>query len=554
MALVIGNSAYSRAPQLANPRNDAGDMSAKLESLGFDVVSGFDLDLTQMRKTVREFINRLDGAKMALFFYAGHGLQVNGSNYLVPVDAELNSFEDLEFEALPVDVVVSAMERNTKTNLIVLDACRDNPLTRSLARSMGTRSTSVGQGLARIGSGVGTLVAFATQPGNVALDGKGRNSPFTGALLKHLGTPGQDITRDLILVRRDVLKATDGKQVPWENSSLTGEIVLKEGPSFANTTDGEVLRAAQEERKAAELARLEAERKLDELKQARRALELQESRQREELAKRKKELDEAEQKALAKAGSETGEPEIDAGRDPASLAPQDNLKRARELLDRRSYAMAARHMQAAAEAGVVVAMAEYGKLLSEGLGVEQDAVAGQHWFLKAALGGDATGLFMAGRNFERGDGGAAKDMVKAIEFYERAAKAGNGDAMNNLGVLFMLGEGVLQDASKAADWYRRGVEAGNANAMFNLAALEDEGNGVTRSPSAAAQSVVSAIVAGNEHAMLEMKNNHAAWSLEFRKAFQRELVQRKVYAGAIDGIFGVGTNAALDQLEKSKGD
>ncbi|WP_192255721.1 caspase family protein [Mesorhizobium silamurunense] len=227
VALVIGNSAYQHAVQLANPKNDSSDMNAKLQSLGFEVVSGQDLDLAGMRRTVREFLEKLDGADMALFFYAGHGLQVNGNNYMVPVDAELSGYNDLDFEALPMDLVLSAMERTAKVNLIFLDACRDNPFAEKLSRSMGTRSDSVSRGLARLGSGVGTLIAFATQPGNVAMDGAGRNSPFTAALVAHLGTPGQDITRELIDVRRDVLAATEGKQVPWENSSLTGEVVLK---------------------------------------------------------------------------------------------------------------------------------------------------------------------------------------------------------------------------------------------------------------------------------------------------------------------------------------
>ncbi|MEZ5871665.1 MAG: caspase family protein [Nitratireductor sp.] len=228
VALVIGNSAYQNVPQLANPKNDASDMAAKLTELGFDVVQGEDLDLRGMRNTVREFIKKLDGADLALFFYAGHGLQVNGNNYMAPVEAQLANYDDLDFEMLPMDLVLSAMERNTKTNLIFLDACRDNPLAENLARSMGTRSGSVGRGLAKLGSGIGSLIAFSTQPGNVALDGKGRNSPFTTALLKHLGTPGESITDELVAVRRDVLAATDGKQVPWDNSSLTGPVVLKE--------------------------------------------------------------------------------------------------------------------------------------------------------------------------------------------------------------------------------------------------------------------------------------------------------------------------------------
>jgi uncharacterized caspase-like protein len=230
VALVIGNSAYEHVPQLANPKNDAADMAEKLRQLGFEVVVGEDLDLMAMRSKAREFIAKLEGADLSLFFYAGHGLQVNGSNYMAPVDAQLASYNDLDFEALPMDLVLSAMERSTKVNLVFLDACRDNPLAQNLARSMGTRSGAVGRGLAKLGSGVGSLIAFATQPGNVALDGDGRNSPFTTALLQHLGTPGQSVTDDLIQVRKEVLNSTEGKQVPWDNSSLTGPVVLKDKP------------------------------------------------------------------------------------------------------------------------------------------------------------------------------------------------------------------------------------------------------------------------------------------------------------------------------------
>ncbi|CAN7706580.1 caspase domain-containing protein [Ensifer adhaerens] len=236
VALVIGNSAYQHAPQLINPQNDASDMASKLTGLGFVVVTGRDLDLTGLRQSIREFVSKVEGADVALFFYAGHGLQVNGGNYLIPVDAQLRSNNDLDFEALPIELVLSAMERNAKVNLVFLDACRDNPLAATLARSKGTRSSVVGRGLAKLDTGVGSLIAFATQPGNVALDGAGRNSPFTTALLKHLGTRGQSITDDLIAVRRTVLQATDGKQVPWDSSSLTGPVVLNLSPVPDTTT------------------------------------------------------------------------------------------------------------------------------------------------------------------------------------------------------------------------------------------------------------------------------------------------------------------------------
>lgn len=239
LALVIGNSSYLNVPSLPNPGNDANDMTAKLESLGFQVTRGVDLSYQDMRKTIRSFVAALKNTDIALFYYAGHGLQVNGKNYLAPIDAQLLHEEDIQFELVQVDLILAAMERNSKTSLVFLDACRNNPLAGNLVRSMGvSRSAAVGRGLAQIGTGVGTLISFATQPGNVALDGAGRNSPFTSALVQHLGTPGEGITRNLIRVRNDVLRATDGKQVPWDNSSLTGEVVLKPLPSLTGEPEG----------------------------------------------------------------------------------------------------------------------------------------------------------------------------------------------------------------------------------------------------------------------------------------------------------------------------
>lgn len=235
VALVIGNSAYEHAAPLANPKNDALALALSLERLGFDVVKGVDLDHAAFSKAVRKFSKKLKGADVGLFFFAGHGLQVKGRNYLAPIDAALDDEADLDFEAMPVLTVLKQMERETKTNLVILDACRNNPLARNLARSMGTRSVGIGRGLARITSGVGTLIAFATEPGNVALDGDGTNSPFTTALLKHIETPGLDIAQLMRRVRKDVIDTTSGRQVPWNNSSLTGDFFFAGKPSGART-------------------------------------------------------------------------------------------------------------------------------------------------------------------------------------------------------------------------------------------------------------------------------------------------------------------------------
>jgi uncharacterized caspase-like protein len=256
VALVIGNSAYVNAPALANPLNDAQAMTAALKGAGFDVVEATDASKAKFDAALRSFSEKLSKADVALFFYAGHGLQVGAQNYLVPVDAKLENERDLEFEAVKLDFVQRQMEidRDGKTTIVMLDACRDNPLSRNLARSMGTRSAGIGRGLAAAPAGLGTFIAYSTQPGNVALDGDGKNSPFTAALVKHLGSKGRNLQATMIEVRKDVVASTSGKQVPWDHSALTGDFYFVPGeatpvagtvtpPPPSSGTDVEALQA-----------------------------------------------------------------------------------------------------------------------------------------------------------------------------------------------------------------------------------------------------------------------------------------------------------------------
>jgi uncharacterized caspase-like protein len=223
VALVVGNSAYRHTPRLINPINDARDIAAALASLGFDVTRAIDLDKAAFDDALRAFSDRSAAAETALVFYAGHGLQVSGQNYLLPIDARLESERTLDFEAVRLDVILRQLEtgRDGKLSLVFLDACRDNPLARNLARAMGVRA--VRRGLAPVESGAGSFIAFSTQPGNVARDGVGRNSPFAAALLQHIATPNRNVSALMIAVRKDVMAATGGAQVPWDHSALTGE-------------------------------------------------------------------------------------------------------------------------------------------------------------------------------------------------------------------------------------------------------------------------------------------------------------------------------------------
>ena len=219
VALVVGNSAYEHTDALRNPGNDAAAMASALGRLGFEVVLGTDLDLDGFYDKLGEFDAASRGADVTLFFYAGHGLQVDGKNWLAPVDARLGSKLDLKRGAVELDTVLEQM-RGTK-RLVYLDACRNNPLAGDLARSLGqSRSAAASRGLARVRSGSGTLIGYATAPDDVAADGEGLNSPFTEALLAHIETPGLSVNDMFGEVSEAVALATGGGQVPWSNSSL----------------------------------------------------------------------------------------------------------------------------------------------------------------------------------------------------------------------------------------------------------------------------------------------------------------------------------------------
>jgi uncharacterized caspase-like protein/uncharacterized protein len=231
VALVVGNGGYVHVTHLDNPTNDAQDVAGALKELGFEVIPGIDIDKHTFDDKLHQFSQAMAGADVALFFYAGHGLQAKGINRLIPIDATIADEYGLDLETITLDSVLKQMEQ-AKTKIVILDACRNNPFARSLARSMGTRGVTENLGLAiTVPSGTGTFIAYSTQPGNVASDGTGRNSPFTGPFKLHILDPGVSLTDVMILVRNEVVTATNGVQVPWDDSALMGKVYFKEGPA-----------------------------------------------------------------------------------------------------------------------------------------------------------------------------------------------------------------------------------------------------------------------------------------------------------------------------------
>jgi len=222
LALIIGNSNYTHVGSLKNPLNDARSMKINLENLGFTVIKYEDSIQKTMKIAIDEFGRKLKNYDVGLFFFAGHGVQVKGNNYLIPVDAKLENENDAEYGCVRADRVLAKMEAaSSRTNIVILDACRDNPFERSWRR--GTK----GNGLAFMNAPSGSIIAYATSPGNTAFDGNGTNGLYTSAILKHIQTPNVTIEKMFKLVRSTIMDWSGGKQVPWESTSLRGDFYFK---------------------------------------------------------------------------------------------------------------------------------------------------------------------------------------------------------------------------------------------------------------------------------------------------------------------------------------
>ena len=223
VALIIGNGAYKNVPKLPNPPKDAKAMASLLRNLGFEVVTGTDLTQAAMTDSLRQFAQAADNADVALFYYAGHGIALESKNYLLPIDANLKSEIDVKLGGpIDVNVMLDQTMSTAKVKLVFLDACRDNPFVEQISRSVRTRSLTINSGLAEMKSSEGTLLVFATAPGQTALDGEGNNSPFTKALLNNLAAPNTEISVALTKARAEVADVTKKKQSPWTNTNLTG--------------------------------------------------------------------------------------------------------------------------------------------------------------------------------------------------------------------------------------------------------------------------------------------------------------------------------------------
>lgn len=245
IALVIGNGSYADAP-LPNPVNDARDMVAALKQVGFEVIPGENMNKGDMLHAIEDFGNRIKRGGVGLFYFAGHGMQVKGENYLIPVQAKIQKELDVEVEAVQLTRILNEIDAaKNRLNVVILDACRNNPFPRS--------SRSGGKGLGSVEASIGTLIAYATNPGNTASDGTGRNGLYTEGLLAAIRTPGLKIEDVFKRVRTQVRQKSSGNQIPWESSSIEGDFYfIYDGTAPAPTpvTSPPVVRIEDQEQPA----------------------------------------------------------------------------------------------------------------------------------------------------------------------------------------------------------------------------------------------------------------------------------------------------------------
>lgn len=575
VALVVGNSAYAVKP-LPNPKRDAELISETLTGVGFEVTTLVDANQAQMKQAILDFGRRLRASdSVGLFYYAGHGVQVDGENFLIPTGADIRDLEEVAINGVNLAELLKTMERaESRLNIAILDACRDNPFASS--------SRSASRGLAPVTAPSGTLIAYATAPGQVALDGSGTNSPYTAALAAAIpieGSPVEDVFRR---TRRKVLEVTGGKQTPWEHSSLTGEFYFRPKAAPPETSAREDAEPRHEpDQRLAEIAAWEEIKATTDVALLRRHIETYPNGVFSELAAMK--LAKLEEKANAwswifKPNIETGAPAEDAetfyeeavkldgpAATPVEMAQAAALyKRAADLgLPAAMFGLArgydkgrgltkdageaASWYRRAADLGHAGAMASLGTMFEFGEAVELDLVEAMRLYRLAAAKGDANAMTSLAFLFAQGKGVTANP-VEARRLYGAAAEKGQPRAMFNLALMHLRGEGGRVNIAEAVKWLRSAADKGHAGALRELACLHDEGRGVARDPKLAAQYLLAAFKAGEKQARADVLERPDTWTFATRREIQRQLAAKGLYAGQAHGFFNSQTRRALDRL------
>ncbi|MEW5963978.1 MAG: caspase family protein [Pseudomonadota bacterium] len=573
LALVVGNAGYA-ANRLANPSNDAELIARALAATGFEVVKLIDADQAALKRAVLELARRLRGSdSVGLFYYAGHAAQVDGENYLIPVGADIKEAAEVPIAAVSLAELLKAMERSeSQLTIAILDACRDNPFpsaTRSLTR-----------GLAPVKAPTGTLIAFATGPGEVALDGDGANSPYSAALATHIPEIGIPLEEVFRRTRRRVLTATANRQTPWEHSSLTAEFYFRPKTAEPERTARGPLGGVSELR-LAELAAWEAIKDSTDIEALRRHVGAYPDGVFAELALIR--IGKLERQPTTWGRILTGGVPAAPARSAAESAFERAVKLEAEANGPATLAEAAALYRQAADGGLAAAMHRLGRLYDQGLGVSRDLAEAARWYRRAAELDHAAAMAALGTMHEYGEG-VGRDLAEALRLYRLAADRGDPHGLTSLGYLYAEGKGVTRDVAAARRLYATAAELGHTRAMYNLALLcirgqggprdlaeavrllgsasdkghagamrelaflYDEGRGVGRNPVLAAELLLKAFQAGHKEAALDLRSRSQSWSYATRREVQRRLAGGGFYKGLVHGFIDRKTREALDRF------
>jgi hypothetical protein len=488
VALVIGNSRYSEVPKLPNPENDARAVARSLERLGFSVTQVIDADFERFRKAVLQFGRDANGAQIAVVFFAGHGLEVGGENWLIPVDATVKVETDIEKEAIDLRSIILALSNTQRLGLVILDACRNNPFAATMQRV--DRLRAVARGLARVEVQPRTniLVAYAAKDGTTSEDGAGDHSPFTSALLDNIETPGLEINFLFRHVRDEVVTATHGAQQPFVYGSLSREKIYLKTPASSelNPADSTANVPAPDLRPGSPQLVTDCDR-------------------------------------LAAATSDTMRPpgvqgvaldniKVDLARPACESAVRDNPKVTRFVFEAGRVALAEKNFkkarafyERASYRDYAPAMEALGRLWALGRFGTRDYRVARYWFEKAVALGNTAAQSDLGYLYEMGLGGVTPDFSKAHRLYKKAAEEGDSMGMNNLGWLYESGRDVPCDYEEARRWYEKSAALNNPVAMRNLGELYALGRGVKQNVDEARRWYVMAASKGDEQAKKKLE-------------------------------------------------
>lgn len=540
VALVIGISDYNNASQLPNPVKDATRIASVLSSIGFDVTLKTNLGINDLRDSVRNFADKADNSDVAVVYFAGHGIEMSGRNYLIPNDAELRRDRDLDHEALTLNLVTTALEGAKRLRIVLLDACRNNPFSAQM-KLAGNRTRSVTRGLAPVEPLGDSLVVYASKHGTVAEDGEGQNSPFAEALAQTLTKPGVEISLLFRKVRDQVIRTTNRRQQPFIYGSISGDpfyfiapkkvvnnVVIQQTPAIKTTTACSIWPQI-----ATTATKAQVEAFLTEchdgifyrLAQAR--------------------LKELKGSAVATLTPPKPDLNITHSNEPASKlynlaknyqygtgGKRKDLKKALELF-----------MQAAAK-GHAQSMTDVGWMNENGYGTARNLHKAFEYYQKAADAGERMGINNLGWMYTKGNV-VSINYPKAVELYEKAIALGEPLAMTNLGWMYETGKGVSIDYAKAFYYYKKAGDAGDLQGLHNTGWMYASGRGTARSPQKGAEAVYKAVRSGNQFSIDQMTGNYTVWPEDFRREFQRILKKNGYYSGGVDGNFGANTVAAV---------